>query len=395
MTMNSQPLPRRNFLGSALTAASGLCFSPGLALATSGLPPASRRPIPVIHVTDLFRPHDDPDDHWDLACVYALAWQGRLDLKAVFVDDPKPERPNDPDVLAVAQLNYLTGKAVPILVGSPQWIKTPSAPPAGTEQHLRGIKAMLDLMRQSPDPVVINILGSCRDVAMAGRLEPELFAAKCKAVYLNAGSGTPDETKASVLEWNVRLDALAYSHLFELPCPIYWMPCFEEVQEKARRDFKGDEYGTYYRFRQGDVLPHLSEAMQRFFAGVFRDGRFIPKELRGEEPPPGWLRTLGAPVNPAVWQRINDLMRNMWCTAGFLHAAGLTVTTDGTVTDIAGASDSVFTFDPIEVSCSAEGVTRWKPTPSAKQRFLFHVRNREEYPAAMTAALRSLLQELP
>ncbi len=40
-------------------------------------PPAknSRKgePIPLIHETDLFRPHIDPDDHFDLACVYALA----------------------------------------------------------------------------------------------------------------------------------------------------------------------------------------------------------------------------------------------------------------------------------------------------------------------------------
>ena len=63
----------------------------------------------MIHVSDLFRPHDDPDDHWDLACVYALACQGRVNLRGVLIDYPKPERRNDPDVLAVAQLNYLTG----------------------------------------------------------------------------------------------------------------------------------------------------------------------------------------------------------------------------------------------------------------------------------------------
>jgi hypothetical protein len=32
--------------------------------------------IPTLHQTDLFRPHADPDDHWDLACVYALAAHG-------------------------------------------------------------------------------------------------------------------------------------------------------------------------------------------------------------------------------------------------------------------------------------------------------------------------------
>ena len=34
-------------------------------------------------------------------------------------------------------------------------------------------------------------------MALAGRLEPDLFAAKCAGVYLNAGSGTPDPAKAA------------------------------------------------------------------------------------------------------------------------------------------------------------------------------------------------------
>lgn len=32
---------------------------------------------PLIHQTDLFRLHNDPDDHFDLACVYTLALQAR------------------------------------------------------------------------------------------------------------------------------------------------------------------------------------------------------------------------------------------------------------------------------------------------------------------------------
>ena len=28
--------------------------------------------ITTIHETDLFRPHGDPDDHFDLACQFAL-----------------------------------------------------------------------------------------------------------------------------------------------------------------------------------------------------------------------------------------------------------------------------------------------------------------------------------
>ena len=41
-----------------------------------------REPIAVLHETDLFRPHGDPDDHWDLACEYALAKVGAIDRRA-------------------------------------------------------------------------------------------------------------------------------------------------------------------------------------------------------------------------------------------------------------------------------------------------------------------------
>ena len=34
--------------------------------------PLAAAPIPVVYSTDLMHPHDDPDDHFDLACLYAM-----------------------------------------------------------------------------------------------------------------------------------------------------------------------------------------------------------------------------------------------------------------------------------------------------------------------------------
>ena len=45
---------------------------------------------PLFHQTDLFRPHNDPDDHFDLAVIYALALQGKIDLRGI-VPGPQPE----------------------------------------------------------------------------------------------------------------------------------------------------------------------------------------------------------------------------------------------------------------------------------------------------------------
>ena len=190
----------------------------------SGLEKTSKK-IPVLHVTDLFRPHMDPDDHWDLACVYALACRGDIDLAGILIDHP-PTNSGDrnPDIAAVAQMNMIAGTAVPVAVGSSLALRSRSdiqtyASP--TDHH--AVKLILDVLRESPRPVVINILGQSRDVAIAGKKAPDLFASKCAAIYLNAGTGSPDVNSTSKLEYNVTLDRFSYAAIFDLPCPAYWI----------------------------------------------------------------------------------------------------------------------------------------------------------------------------
>jgi hypothetical protein len=363
--------------------------------AANETPAAHSEPVPVIHLTDLFRPHNDPDDHWDLACAYALAHQGRIDLQGILIDYPQPERRSDPDVLAVAQMNYLTGLAVPVMIGSPRWYKPEEASTPDGQRDLGGVWAMLDIMRRSRRPVVIHVLGSCRDVAIAGQLEPRLFAQKCRAVYLNAGSGTPDPEKARRLEWNVHLDPQAYTAVFDLPCPVYWMPCFQEVPQ-AGQPFQVARHGTFYRFRQGDVLPHLSQNVRNYFAYMFRHGRSAPDRQASQTRQTDWLRALHSPPSPRLRETIHQMDRNMWCTGGFLHAAGWTVTCAGDIVRLERAAEPVFTFQPVDVEFRQQAVTHWRSTAAAAtDRFMFQVQDVDRYSAAMTAALRSLLETLP
>jgi hypothetical protein len=373
---------RRRFLATVAAASTAALVTPDLPRSHSAEPAPTA--VPMLHVTDLFRPHNDPDDHWDLACAYALAYQGRADLHGVLIDFPPPRPPRDPDVMAVAQMNYLTGKCVPVLVGSPRLIAPAEADSAGARADLRGIRAMLDLLRRAPRPVVISVLGSTRDVALAGKLEPDLFATKCAGIYLNAGSGTPDKAKAARLEYNVGLDPASYAAIFQLPCPIYWMPCFEDAG-----DFRVAEYGTFYRFRQAEALPHLSDRVQNFFALMYKHGG------GASGTPWNWLQYLLGAKEPELLTHQGTQFRNMWCTAGFLHAVGLTVARDGQIRPCGETSDAVFRFDPIKVTCAANGVTEWTNDPTSKDRFIFRVRDQEHYQAAMTAALKSLLLTLP
>ncbi|HPP53970.1 MAG TPA: hypothetical protein PK777_13540, partial [Thermoguttaceae bacterium] len=66
-------------------------------------PAQEERGPSVIHITDLYRPPGDPDDHFDLACAFALAKQGYIELVAVVIEAPKADFAGDPDVMAVAQ----------------------------------------------------------------------------------------------------------------------------------------------------------------------------------------------------------------------------------------------------------------------------------------------------
>jgi len=110
---------------------------------------------------------------------------------------------------------------------------------------------------------------------------------------------------------------------------------------------------------------------------------------------PNWLRYLEGPKEEALLERQGKAYRNMWSTAGFFHAVELTVTGEGEPVPVGSPSSPLYTFDPVRVSCGADGVTEWSPDPGSKKRFIFHVRDTEKYPAAMTAALKAIVGALP
>jgi len=375
-------IDRRTVLGMTAAGLAGGILWPGLVYGNeSG---KVKKKTPVLHVTDLFRPHMDPDDHWDLACVYSLAYRGDIELKGVLIDHPPANADGrNPDISAVAQMNLIAGTYVPVAAGSglPMKSRDDVQDYAPAAEHY-GVGMVLDVLRKSPEPVIINILGSSRDIAIAGKKAPELFESKCAAIYLNAGTGSPEMSPASKLEYNVTLERYGFAAIFDLPCPVYWMPCFEQL-ESSRRQVR--EYGTHYKFRQDEILPHLSDMVQKYFAYMF--GKYTDSN---------WLGYLKCAKDETLLAKVGSMYRHMWCTAGFLHAAGYTVTRDGKIVSLTEKrARPVFTFDAVKVECDDNGVTRWTRDDSSKDRFIFHVRDTDNYQAAMTAAMKSLLTALP
>lgn len=378
-----EKIDRRKVLGMTAAGLAGSLLCPGLA--SGNELEKVKKKIPMLHVTDLFRPHMDPDDHWDLICVYALAYRGDIDLKGVLIDYP-PENAGgrNPDIAAVAQMNLIAGVYVPVAVGSGLPMKSRNdVQEKALPAHRHGVQMVLDVLRKSPEPVVINILGSSRDVAIAGKKDPELFKAKCAAIYLNAGMGSPKKSPASKLEYNVTLDKYGFAAIFDLPCPVYWMPCFEELGSSRQQQVC--EYGTHYMFRQDRILPNLSDMVQNYFAYMF--GKYTDNN---------WMGYLKGAKDEALLSKVGSMYRNMWCTAGFLHAAGYTVSRDGQIVPLTEKrARPVFTFDTVKVKCDDNGLTLWLGDDSSKDRFIFHVRDTDNYQSAMTGAMKSLLTALP
>jgi len=347
---------------------------------TGNLPESttSRVKIPMIHATDLYHIHCDPDDHWDLATIYALGYSEDVDLLGILIDYPSKPDLGDPDVMGVAQMNYCTGLVVPSVVGSPfPMTKRDDTQVEANQIELQGINWLLNTLRKSESPVVINIVGAATNIAVAIKKDPSLFKEKCKAIYLNAGSA--NAVSDQKLEYNVKLNPLAYAAIFDAPCPVYWLPC-------TTRTNIGEvgEYGSYYRFIQKDILPYLPKKLKNFFL-------FMLGQKKSHE----WFTYLDGEPEQDLLTQYGSNIRHMWCTAGFIHAAGKKVTPDGDIVPLNSKKESVFSFSPVKVSCSDIGYADWKTDNHSKNRYIFHVNDLSNYQHAMTIALKKLLLQLP
>ncbi len=338
--------------------------------------PKPRAAVPVVYTTDLFHPHGDPDDHFDLACVFALAKAGFVDLKGIVMDYPPNFRPGDPAMVAVAQMNYLSGLSVPAAIGSSKRAgECPKEEPLAWGDGA-GVRLIVDVLRKSEQPVAIVCVGSAASIALAARAEPELFRAKCAGVYLNSGS-THDNEKRT-LEFNVKLDPAGYAELFSLPCKLFWFPCWHETEQRA-----SGEDGSFYWLPHRVVLEGVKPGLANYFAYMF-----------GKSSEPKWLRAMKQMPEGEGWQKVLGERRGMWSTASLFAVAGLTVSQDGKILDAAQGVDVPLAFEmtSAEVSCAQDGRTTWKRSQGGTRVELLQVPRPGVYPAAMGAAVAELFK---
>lgn len=348
--------------------------------------------VPLIHCTDLFHPPADPDDTWDLATVFALAQSGHVDLRGVVFDWLQEDTARkcfwagDPGVVTLAQMNYITGRSVPGAVGSSVPLR--SMDDAHTDlppSERAGVQLILQILRESETPVAIDIVGSSIDVALAFNASPDLFAEKCRGIYMIAGTGTTDPAKGANNEHNLSLDRKAFRVMFGLPCPVYWCPCIGSViAENWVHSLKPDRFSSFWRFTQSEILSHLSPIVQNYFTYGL-----------GVEKSALWLRYLRGEGDAEKMAKIGAQERNMWSTAHLFQLAGLAVRRDGAIIpETDESADRVFGFRPISVRTCEAGMESWKDAPGGTDRFILEILDLENYASAMTRALGDLLAVL-
>ena len=141
--------------------------------------------IPVIYSTDLHHPHIDPDDHFDLATLFALK---ELDVRGIVLDCGAQQQ-KAPGSVPVRQMLRLTDRSVPYAIGLASPLQSPED--RGLDQpadYQGGVELILTALRQSSEPVTLFTTGSLRDVAAALNREPDLLLRKVARLYVNAGN---------------------------------------------------------------------------------------------------------------------------------------------------------------------------------------------------------------
>ncbi len=340
---------------------------------------ASRPQIPLIYCTDLFHPHGDPDDHFDLATIFAIP---EFDIRCVILDQGELQL-KQPGTVPVAQMNRITGRHVPAVRGLGAKLRQPTdtaldQPP----QFQQGVAALLTVLRTSAPPVMIITVGSARDVVAAFNREPALFRAKVGQLMVFIGEASKEDFR----EWNVQLDPHAYIGLMRSGLPVYWVPCFDGGL------WRNNGHASFWQAKHSALLRDAAPQLLQFFIYAL--------EKETAEP----LSFLTQPVDAARRERLMAGTRNLWCTAVFGSLAGRhLVPEDGRFVAKSRPSgraveqtlrNELFEFLEVELHITDDAVVKYGAHPDARKVMRFAVRDQVNYARGMTEATAHLLASI-
>ena len=344
-----------------------------------GMAAEVNRSVPVIYCTDLFHPHDDPDDHFDLATLYAMP---ELDIKGVVLDQGRKQLER-PGRIPVSQMNKITGRNVPEAIGLADPLKSPDDQALDQPAQFQGaVELIIQTLRASARPVCIAALGSVRDVVCAFNREPGLFRTNVAMVLAFIGEASDGRFQ----EYNVGLDPQAFVGLMRSGLPVYWVPCFDGGLWQNRG------HASFWRASQRALLEGATpEGIQYFIYAL---------EKESAEP----LAFLSRPVEPERQARLFAGTRNLWCSAVLGVMSGREVVFDGSkwtsvlpqsnrAAAVAGRKP-LFEFPEVEVLVSDAGAVSYGKEPGSHKVRRFEVRDSAQYEQGMVEATTALLSSL-
>jgi len=361
-------------------------------VAGAAAPVAPARRVPLIDVTDLYHPHQDVGDNFDLVAAYALP---ELDLRAVILDCTAEWRHRDgvrdPGFIPVWQLNYLFQRNVPCGVTPFAKMKTasdrmPDAPPF----QQQGVELLLKTLRESREPVHIVSFGSARALAVAFNREPQLLREKLARIHLCAGGSSPPVP--GYAEWNVELDRQAIVCLLRSDLPIAIYPCAannsrDKGYGSAHPAFSYDEHNCFYKLPDLRFIRRMDPPLRRYLEFAF-----------GQKARADFLRALERDDGPPLDEQRLAKEHYVWETSVWLCVSGrrLVKRADGSHRIVAAAEvrpdDRVLSNElrSCTVQVRDDGIFEFRET-SGSSNFSIYYRGD---PRVNEAALREALPAL-
>lgn len=315
---------RREFLAQSAIAAA-ISTQPWLAAAQSENHSDDHR-VPVIDVTDLYHPFEDPGDNLDLIQAHALP---EVDLRAIVLDVTgafrlpvanhpflwqDPNGPREGGIIPVTQLNALFDRAVPYACGpyTPMKSLTDAMTDVPKIQQA-GIELILQILQESKQPVDIVSFGSARTIAAAYNREPNLFRKKLGRIHVSAGAAMESSASGTLKvahdipggEWNVALDELAFTRLMQSDLPISLYPCAD-----ADSAFAYGEHNTFWTLPNLHFVREIDPRLRNYV--IFALGRMIRADF---------LSVLDGKLDEGDAQDRLNRVHNVWETAVWLNVA--------------------------------------------------------------------------
>lgn len=245
---------------------------------------ADNNKIPVVVITDLYHPYQDPGDNLDLINAFSLQ---DVDLKAVILDITDsfrkdtadhptlwkdPRGPREAGIIPLMQLNYIYNRQVRFAIGPVNLMKSETDKMSDTPGFFQGVELLMDILRHEKDPIEVVSFGSARIIAVAYNRDPELLKRKIKRIHLSAGTAAQgyemgSDAGANMIpggEWNVALDVFAFTRLLRSDLPIALYPC-------AGKDggFIKSPNNTYWTLKDMSFLKEMSPELQCYIDFAF------------------------------------------------------------------------------------------------------------------------------